>query len=85
MTRAEIAKSLGITPDGAKFIIDSLKAQGRIKREGVRPKRKVDYPQIGSVPAAKTTKAFEQGRKVAPIWHLLRLDTHFASRFFEAF
>jgi len=34
MTRAEIAKSLGITPDGAKFIIDSLKAQGRIKREG---------------------------------------------------
>ena len=34
MTRAEIAKSLGITPDGAKFIIDSLKAQGRIRREG---------------------------------------------------
>jgi len=34
MTRAEMASRLGITPDGAKFIIDSLKAKGRIKRQG---------------------------------------------------
>jgi predicted HTH transcriptional regulator len=32
MTRAEMASRLGITPDGANFIIDSLKAKGRIKR-----------------------------------------------------